>query len=368
MRITRSVRVLLFAMIVMATSALSFAQIGISIRIGPPILRVYQQPQIPAEGYLWTPGYWAYGEDGYFWVDGEWVLPPEEGLLWTPPYWGWGNDAYLFHEGYWGSSVGFYGGICYGFGYCGEGYYGGRWENHRFFYNREANNVGSVNIHNVYNERIIVNNDNRVSYNGGNGGVTARATPQQQAAEQGRHVQPVAAQMQHAQAARSNPAARAPADHGNPAPAPNLNHGNPGNNGNPNHNATNEGANPAVKEAGPRPDMTHPKDTPAAERPAPPNTGNPKRDQQYLRQQQSLSAKQDQQRQQMQQKQDRERQKMTQQKAPEAQTQQMEQRHQQQTQQMEQKHTQQQQQMQNKQQPRGQQPPKAEPKAETPKS
>src|SRR5262249_20289954 len=76
-------------------------------------------------GYIWTPGYWAYGDDGFFWVPGTWVLIPEPGLLWTPGYWGWDDGGfYVFHDGYWGLHVGFYGGIDYGFGYVGFGYQG----------------------------------------------------------------------------------------------------------------------------------------------------------------------------------------------------------------------------------------------------
>ena len=42
----------------------------ISITIAPPELPVYEQPPLPAPGYIWTPGYWAYGPDGYYWVPG----------------------------------------------------------------------------------------------------------------------------------------------------------------------------------------------------------------------------------------------------------------------------------------------------------
>src|ERR1700676_3082982 len=49
----------------------------------PPPLPEYEQPPVPAEGYLWTPGYWAYAPGGYFWVPGTWVEPPRIGLLWT---------------------------------------------------------------------------------------------------------------------------------------------------------------------------------------------------------------------------------------------------------------------------------------------
>jgi hypothetical protein len=37
-----------------------FAQLDISVSYGPPALPVYEQPACPAEGYAWTPGYWAW--------------------------------------------------------------------------------------------------------------------------------------------------------------------------------------------------------------------------------------------------------------------------------------------------------------------
>ena len=174
MRSLPSVRCWLFALVVSAISAASFAQVSIAIRIGPPALPVYEQPLCPAEGYIWTPGYWAYDYDygDYYWVPGTWVLAPEPGFLWTPGYWGWGGDRFIFHQGYWGPRVGFYGGINYGFGYFGNGYEGGRWDHDRFFYDRSVNNVNVTNIHNVYNTTVISNTPvNRVSYNGGSGGI-----------------------------------------------------------------------------------------------------------------------------------------------------------------------------------------------------
>ena len=69
---------LLFAVVMLVSSAASFAQVGVSITIGPPPLPVYQQPLCPGEGYIWTPGYWAYDYDydDYYWVPGTWVLAP----------------------------------------------------------------------------------------------------------------------------------------------------------------------------------------------------------------------------------------------------------------------------------------------------
>ena len=93
---------------------------------------------VPAAGYLWTPGYWVYGDDGYFWAPGTWVRPPRVGLLWTPGYWGWRSNAYAWNGGYWGPHVGFYGGVNYAFGYGGVGYHGGYWNRGAFNYNRSV--------------------------------------------------------------------------------------------------------------------------------------------------------------------------------------------------------------------------------------
>jgi hypothetical protein len=118
MRIFRSLA-LAFIMGAGISSALSFAALAqpiVDIRVGvpPPPLPIYEQPPIPEQGYIWTPGYWA--SDGYdfCWVPGTWVLAPQPGLLWTPGYWGWLDGAYVFNEGYWAPHVGFYGGVDYG--------------------------------------------------------------------------------------------------------------------------------------------------------------------------------------------------------------------------------------------------------------
>ena len=376
MRIIPSIRSLLFALLMLAMSAASFAQVSVLITVGPPPLPVYEQPLCPGEGYLWVPGYWAYDYDvdDYYWVPGTWVLPPEVGFLWTPGYWAWEEDRFLFHEGYWGPRVGFYGGIAYGFGYFGEGYEGGRWEGGRFFYNRAVTNVNITEIHNVYNNTTVINNTtvNRISYNGGNGGINRRPTPQEEAAAHERHIPPVAVQTQHVQAARGNPQLRASVNMGKPPIA-----------ATPRPGAWNERGVVPAKQAGgpyrppanraashlrtniptarpennvPRPgNVVHPRDLPPAERPAPPNTGNAKLDRKYQQQQEKLFAKQEQERQKLQQKQEQDHQRLAQQKADEVRRQQVEQRHQQQTQQLQQRHQQQQQKLQEKQQ---RQPPK----------
>jgi hypothetical protein len=204
--------------LVLAFSAASFAQIavGISVRIGPPALPVYAQPICPGPGYMWTPGYWAWNDDGgYYWVPGTWVMAPV-GMLWTPGWWGWGGGLYMWHPGYWGPHVGFYGGINYGFGYGGVGFVGGEWRGRAFFYNRAVMNVSVTNVTNVYNRTVIVN-ENHVAFNGGAGGIQARPTPQEQQYMHEQHAPALAAQTQQEHMAMQNRENFANVNHGRPA-------------------------------------------------------------------------------------------------------------------------------------------------------
>jgi hypothetical protein len=380
MSILISLRPLVVALAMLALSGACFAQvdIGISVSSAPPELPVYEQPICPGEGYIWTPGYWAWDEDGgdYYWVPGTWVLGPQVGYFWTPSWWGWSGNAFIFHEGYWGPVVGFYGGINYGYGYSGRGYEGGRWDHDRFYYNRSVNNVNVTEIHNVYNTTVVNNyNTPRPSYNGLNG-VNVRPTAQEEAAMQERHIPPVAMQTQHIQAARTNSQLHASVNRGkppiaatakpaafnergvvpakaggnyNPPPRSANNAGAANTNSNPNANA-NANAHPV-----------HPNDLPPHPRPEATNTGNQQQDQKYQQQQQKLYEQQQEEHQRLQQKQDQEHQKLAQQQQDAARKQQMqqqmEQKHQQETQQMEQKHAQQQQQMKTPQQPHPAPPP-----------
>jgi hypothetical protein len=164
----------LFAgLVLLALPGMSPAGVFLSINIAPPALQVYAQPLCPTDGYLWQPGYWGYGNAGYYWIPGVWVAPPQSGFLWTPGYWGFSNGLYAFNAGYWGPTVGFYGGVNYGFGYGGSGFDGGRWESGHFAYNTAAMRVNTSVIHNTYVQKVSYSG-NRTSFNGGAGGTTTR--------------------------------------------------------------------------------------------------------------------------------------------------------------------------------------------------
>ena len=174
----------LLATLVLALASSAQAQIGLSVSIGvaPPALPVYDQPVIPGDGYMWTPGYWAWndGDNDYFWVPGTWVNAPYAGALWTPGYWETDGGQYRWNRGYWGDHIGYYGGINYGFGYAGVGYQGGYWNHGAFNYNRSVNNVRNVHVSNVYNTKITNVQNTHVSFNGGRGGVQMTASKNEQ--------------------------------------------------------------------------------------------------------------------------------------------------------------------------------------------
>ena len=194
--------------------------VGVSIRVGPPVIPVYVQPPCPVEGYLWVPGYWAYDDDyGYYWVPGYWAEPPVVGFLWTPGYWGYVGGIYSWHAGYWGPHIGFYGGVNYGCGYYGSGYVGGAWVSGRFRYNTAVSNVNTTIVRNTYIDRTVVRNVtvNRVSYNGGPGGIQARPSAAQDVAMRDRHMQATSAQLSQQRNASIDRNQFASVNHGRPS-------------------------------------------------------------------------------------------------------------------------------------------------------
>lgn len=184
----------------------------------PPPLREYEQPPIPAEGYIWTPGFYQHNRAGYYWVSGVWVEPPSVGFLWTPGYWGFSGGYYRWNAPYWGPSVGYYGGINYGYGYFGRGYEGGRWDGGRFRYNQAHNNFGDRRFSNSYNAPTQYRgNGGRTSFNGGSNGVRDQPGPGQRSLPPDQRRPPTVAQTQHFGASQGNVGLQ---QLGNPGTAP----------------------------------------------------------------------------------------------------------------------------------------------------
>lgn len=242
MRSLRSARWALLALFVCLIPASSQAGVFISVNFGPPVLPIYVQPVCPEPNLIWTPGYWAYGEDGYFWVPGAWVPAPFVGGLWTPGYWGWSSGLFIYNPGYWGYHVGYYGGVNYGGGYLGIGFAGGEWRDGAFAYNTAVVNVNTTIVHNTFVDQTVIQrntivNSNHVAYSGGPGGVQHVATAQEQIAAHEAHTPPTSFQTQHINAAQTNKQSYAKFNSGHPAtlavakplqveshPAPPVNH------------------------------------------------------------------------------------------------------------------------------------------------
>lgn len=220
---------------VAAVPAVGSAQVSVGVGVGfggpgwsagvvagypPPVLPVYSMPPAPYPNYQWIPGYWAMGTSGYYWVPGYWTAPPAVGLYWTPGYWNYVNGAYAWNAGYWGPSVGFYGGINYGFGYFGTGFVGGYWSGGAFNYNTAVVNVNRTVIHRTFFNNTVIRRStivgrSRVSFNGGRFGVHARPTAAQLAVR--RHaIAATAAQRAHVLAAAHTRSLLARVNHGHP--------------------------------------------------------------------------------------------------------------------------------------------------------
>src|SRR5258708_36713192 len=77
------------------------AQVGFTIRVGPPPARYEVRTVAPGPGYYWVEGYWAQDGRHYRWVSGHWERAPFEGAYWSHPHWDHDRDGWRFHEGHW---------------------------------------------------------------------------------------------------------------------------------------------------------------------------------------------------------------------------------------------------------------------------
>ncbi|MGO8953942.1 MAG: YXWGXW repeat-containing protein [Rhodomicrobium sp.] len=219
MRLISLIATMLVTLLMAGTAEKAHAGLFVTVTVAPPPLPVYAQPPLPGPGYIWAPGYWAWGEDSgdYYWVPGAWVPAPEPGLVWTPGYWGWSNGSYVWNAGYWGPHIGFYGGIDYGFGYSGVGFAGGYWSGGTYYYNRSVTNTGRPSgFANVYSKAAPEGSASRAGFNGGNGGVRAQPTVQELEAASERHLPPSAEQLNHQHLASGNPGLKLSNNHGRP--------------------------------------------------------------------------------------------------------------------------------------------------------
>jgi hypothetical protein len=114
-------------------------------------------------------------------------------------------------------TVGFYGGLNYGYGYSGSGYQGGRWDHGAFRYNRAVSNVNINVVHNVYSAPLVNRAQaTRVSFNGGAAGSHAQPTASERQMQAAEHAGPTPEQVQHEHQALTMSTQRAAVNHGVP--------------------------------------------------------------------------------------------------------------------------------------------------------
>ena len=69
------------------------------------------------------------------------------------------DGSYAFNQGY-GDPVGFYGGVNYGYGYTGNGDWGGRWSGRNFRSNTAVTHVNKTVVNNTYVNNTFAKNVN----------------------------------------------------------------------------------------------------------------------------------------------------------------------------------------------------------------
>ena len=127
------------------------------------------------------------------------------------------REQLCLQRGLLGSSVGFYGGINYGYGYYGRGYYGGRWvgDTLPLQHGREPGKHQLDSKH-VCRPSVPRNaRGTRASFNGP-GGVRTKPNAKEQAVASAEHVVPTSSQQSRVAAAASDPALHAGNNKGKP--------------------------------------------------------------------------------------------------------------------------------------------------------
>jgi len=104
MKCSKTTRILALSVLLAAGLATpAFAQVTLSINIGPPAPQYEMVPVVPP-GYVWAPGYWARHDDRFIWVRGRSIVQ-RTGYRWEPDRWEQRGSTYYRHEGNWARDV-----------------------------------------------------------------------------------------------------------------------------------------------------------------------------------------------------------------------------------------------------------------------
>jgi len=97
----KTLRTALLTSSLMLTSAFSFADTRIYVRIRPPIAVREVRPVAPGAGYVWVPGYHRWDGNAYVWNNGRWEQPPRRRARWVNGSWVHNRRGYYWNDGRW---------------------------------------------------------------------------------------------------------------------------------------------------------------------------------------------------------------------------------------------------------------------------
>jgi hypothetical protein len=96
--------ILRFALIMglsLAAAVPAFARLGFWVNVAPPAPIVEPVPPVPAPGYSWRPGYWAWDGVKYVWVPGTYVVAPYPNAVWAGGHWVPRRHGWVWADGHW---------------------------------------------------------------------------------------------------------------------------------------------------------------------------------------------------------------------------------------------------------------------------
>jgi hypothetical protein len=91
------------ALIALIAGSTAYAGAHVFLQIGPPapVAVVAPVPPLAPYGYVWQPGYYAWGGAAYRWVPGVWARTPFARAAWVSPRWMYERRGWFFARGYW---------------------------------------------------------------------------------------------------------------------------------------------------------------------------------------------------------------------------------------------------------------------------
>ena len=92
----KSCSALLFAAVVVSTGGMTpaFAEIDLTVHIGPPPPVYERMPPSPGRAYVWHPGYYHWNGYRYIWIHGAYVREEHSNARWVSEHYEHGHGGW----------------------------------------------------------------------------------------------------------------------------------------------------------------------------------------------------------------------------------------------------------------------------------